>query len=866
MKVLNILLKIVAGLLVLVVLAVVLVPIIFKDDIQSTIDAELDNSLNATVFYDVDEFGISLFRSFPNLSVQMSDFGIKGIGVFETDTLAAVDNFEFTVDLSSVFGDIKVNKIRLDNPKIAVIVLADGSANYDIAKASEQEEEVSDEASSVSVQIDRWEINNAQVVYYDQSMDFYMTINGLTHTGSGDFSNDVFEMVTNTVAEAVSLGYDGTEYVIGKTLNADVTMNMDMREMTFTFAENSVVVNDFGFGFDGSIAMPEDDITMDITFAGSDIDLRSILSLIPGVYEEYLEGISASGDISFDGFVKGIYNDESMPRVFTNLKIAEGKVSTPDMLAPLEKIATTFTFDYPTADLSDTEILLDFKAQLAGQKTALELAFKNLDNYQWDVKFDADMDLEKMAGILPLEDTELRGKMIARLTTKGQMSDVEAEQWDALPTTGLFKANGFYFKSPDLPQGFGMENVDASFDPKKIDLKSFKANAGKTDLNLRGRLENYLAFALGKDEKLVGNLDFTSKLIDANEWMSEKEEESDDTQALEVVRIPTNIDFTLSSNIDKIEYTNLTLSHFGGKVLVKDGAIILDHNGFKLLNGQFVMTGEYDRKPKQPVFAFEFDIERLSIPEAFSSFSSIQKLVPIAKKATGNLSTNFKANGALGSDMMPVISTLEGSGLIEISEAAVKDINVLDGIMKIANIKGGNSKNIAKLKDVMMEAEIKDGRLHVKPFDLTIGGNEAVVSGSTGLDGSVDYVMGMKVPSGKAGQAVSQALSKFLGDNAIPEFINLNLGVTGDYNDPNVKLLGAKPATASGGVRNGIKAQAKEQTQQKIDQGKTEVKEQVTEAVEEGKKVIEEKKEEAKKELEIKAKDAMKNLFKKKKN
>ena len=87
-KIVKLILKIVGGLIGLILMAAILIPVIFKNDIKNAIDAELDKSLNATVFYDVDDFSVSLFRSFPNLSIRMGDFGIKGEGIFEEDTLA----------------------------------------------------------------------------------------------------------------------------------------------------------------------------------------------------------------------------------------------------------------------------------------------------------------------------------------------------------------------------------------------------------------------------------------------------------------------------------------------------------------------------------------------------------------------------------------------------------------------------------------------------------------------------------------------------------------------------------------------------------------------------------------------------------
>lgn len=855
-KIIKLTLKIIGGFILVILLAAVLIPIIFKEDIQKAIDSEISKNVNATVFYDTDAFSVSLFRSFPDLSVAMGNFGIKGIDVFEEDTLVAVKNFELTIDIMSIMDDIKIEKIQLDEPELVILVLEDGTANYDIAVPSEEvavEEEVIEESAPINISINKWEINNADVVYYDESMDFYTVLEDLTHTGSGNFASEVFEMATRTTIGSFSLGYGGTDYIANKSIAADITMKMDLANMSFGFAENRVSVNDFAMGFDGTIAMPGDDITMDITFAGKEIDMKSILSLIPGAYTEYLDGIEASGEINFDGSVKGVFNDTSMPKVKTNLSINNGKVNTPDLPQPLEKIEVAFGLDYPSADLAETSITLEYSSELAEQKTALKLDFQNLVDYQWDVDFTGEMDLEKISKFLPLENTTLRGAITANLKTAGRMSDVDAEDWAKLPTSGQINVDDFFYQSPDLPQGFGMSKVDAGFDPDKIELRRFSANAGKTDLALSGIITNYIAFALEADEVLVGKLDFKSSKVDLNEWMTteevvEEEEVVEDTFALEIVRIPTNIDFTLTSKINALIYDNLTLEDFKGNLLVKNGSIIIDGAGFNLLNGTFTLDGEYASAPEQPSFDFDFGIKELSIPESFKAFTPIQKLVPAANKMTGNFSTNFAAKGLLGSDMMPVMNSISGSGMVEIAEATIKNIKALNDIQKIANLKGGGGKSeqLAKIKDVALSMKIQDGRLSIKPFSVTIAGNKAVVSGSSGLDGTIDYAMALKVPTGQAGKAVNQALAKFTGGkDLVSDFLDLDIGIGGTFDDPKVKLLGAKPGGGAGSLANNLKKKVKEKAEKKIAEAKEKVDKKVTEV----KQKAEEKKEEVKKEV-----------------
>lgn len=892
--------------LALLITTIVLIPVIFKDDIQRAIDETLDESLNAKVYYDIDQLNISLIKNFPNITVSMGDFGIAGIGDFEGDTLASIGSFDISVDVMSVISgnQIKVNKISLNEPKISVLVLENGLANYDIAKESDDliEEDASEEestSSKLSIGIEKWEVINGQVHYLDQSLKFYLLLNGLDHTGTGDFTLEIFDLNSKTFVDEVSLGYDGVEYVTNKKLDATVNLNMDLGKMKFTFLDNTIAVNNFKMEAEGFVEMPDDDIVMDISFGGKEISLKSILSLIPGAYQEYLDGVTATGEIEFDGFVRGTYNESNMPHIAANLNVKDGTIRYADYNIPMEEITINSSFDYPSADLSATSFSINnFHMLLDGEELSAYLKFNDLEDYRWDFGFEGNADLEKITRIFPVEGTELKGKINATLHSKGKMSLLEAEEYEKLPTSGSMNIKSFYFSSADVPQPLEINDANITFDPSTIKLNAFYAKTGSSDFNMNGAIENYLAFILGENEILSGKLTLTSRLIDVDELMPEGTEEveeieqTEDTISLEVVRIPENINFTFASELEKISYNNLDINKFKGNLFVQNGAIILDKTTFELLDGDFGLFGAYTTKDlNQPEYKFEFSIEDLSINRAYASFQTIQKYAPIAGKVEGLFSSELGVKGVLGPDMMPIMDKLFLQGLINVHEATLEQgdfVQKLSSATSIANISSGTSGETINLKDVLIKTKIENGRLSVEPFDLNVGGQTATFSGSSGLDGSLDYEMLIQdVPTGAAGNALNSAIGSYFGGaDLIPEHIDLNFGIGGTYDEPSVSLLSSSKATgsneSSSGVTSAAKKQAEEALEEQRKKAEAELEKQKKAAEEalkkredEAKKKLDEEKrkaeEEARKKAEEEAKKAeeelknqVKGLFKKK--
>ncbi len=170
-------------------------------------------------------------------------------------------------------------------------VLKDGRANWDIAKADSTNAELPGDTSATkfNVKLSEYSITNGHLIYDDESLPMLMDLAGLEHKGEGDFNQDLFVLKTTTHSDSVNVVYDGVKYL--KNVKADVKadLDMDMPNMKFTFKENEATINQLALGFDGWLAMPTDDIAMDITWNTKKTDFGTLLSLVPAEFAGNLE-------------------------------------------------------------------------------------------------------------------------------------------------------------------------------------------------------------------------------------------------------------------------------------------------------------------------------------------------------------------------------------------------------------------------------------------------------------------------------------------------------------------------------------------------------------------------------------------------
>ncbi|MCC5930510.1 MAG: AsmA family protein [Cyclobacteriaceae bacterium] len=975
-------------------LIVITVPFIFKDRIKEEISKALDDALDAEILFNPSKFRFSLLRHFPNPTASLGDFGIRGKNIFANDTLIFVRDFEIVIDLFSLLGDNPtIQSIYLHQPFINIKVLKDGQANYYIVKDDGETEETTESGTELSIAIKKWHIHQGRIIYDDKTLDYFMDLKGVYHTGSGDFSLDVFDMTTQNDIEQVIVVYDGVKYLNKQRVRGDATINMDLSTFTFTFKDNRFLVNDFPLSFEGYITMPEDDIGMDLTFSSKDGSIKSIYSLVPGVYTDGFESIAADGSMSFNGRVNGVYSDTSMPafhvqlladngsiqypglpeairninidmevlnsdgvidntridirkfnmdfganpvkarlliknllnydmdadiqakinlqemnKMFpmeglnmrgmldmtlkasgiydsvrniiprTNFKatLREGYVKSNELPKAIDQLSLDASFICETGKMQDGRFeLSSFLMKMGDDALEASLLLQNLTDYTWDLKASGSLDLGVISEYYPSEGMNYKGKLLANLETRGRYSDVEAGRYDRFPTSGFMELNNFYFQSVDLPNAFEMPTSKLIFNPQSMEIQGLKATMGSSDFAVEGQVSNYIAYIF-KDEVIKGSMRLNSQRLDINELMTGEESSEEDTTRLEVIEVPTNIDFEFSAEIGKIFYDNLSLNDAKGKLIVRDGIINMQDLRFGLLGGNIAMNGIYDpRNPALPVFNYNMEITRLSIPSAFTSFSTVQKFAPFSQFMNGDFNSKFSINGVLGQDMMPKLETLTANGIIEIADAYMKQTRLVSGITSLTRMSSANED--LQIKDLLLSFGIKDGRASVRPFDLKIANQVATIDGSVGLDGSLRYAASTEVPAGVAGQLAGNLLAGITGSQNLSADTKLrfNIGIGGTYADPKFSLLSVTTQdgqTVQQEVREEIRAEAdriRDEAEVRVREEANRIAEEARDRaqpqIDSARQIIDEKvqqqQEELKKETE-KAKEQLKDLFK----
>lgn len=862
-------------LLVILFLAILSVPYLFKDQLVAAVKKETNANLNAKVdFTDVD---VTLFRSFPDLSLALQNLSVAGIDSFATDTLASIPSLHLDINIMSLIkgSNYQINAVKLKNPVIYARVLKSGKANWDIIKAdSSSITDAPSDTSGFKAALSEYSIENGTITYHDASLGFYLLANSLNHSGKGDFTEELFTLKTQSDIEKLTVKYGGVTYLNDVKLSAGLPLHIDMKQMKFSLDENKIHLNELILSLVGSLALPNDqDMLVDVKFDAKESDFKNFLSLIPAIYSSSFKDLKASGKFSFKGTAKGVYNEKSLPAFNVALLIDNGKINYPGLPSAINNIAVKTFISNPDGVIDHTEINVPaFHLEFGSVPLDGRLLVKNpVSNPYVDMALKGKLDLKQLTTIFPMKDTKLSGNLDVDISAAGSKSTIDKGQYQNFKAAGFLIANNINYTGSSVPMPLNVPSVRVSFSPRNVTLSNLAAQLGKSDVQANGTLDNYLEYALNKNVKLKGNFNVQSNLMDLNSLMSNdtpREGSSADNAKLKVIEIPENIDFRMSLSAKRVLYDNYDISNAKGALHVKDQTIHFDNMALEMLDGKVRMNGWYTSKDiRKPKVDIDFGIEQMSIQKAFSTFNTVKLLAPVAKYTQGSFSTNLKFDSDLDANMMPLYSSLNATGLTNIIQAIVQGFEPLNKLSAALNT---DKLKKLELNNVLAKFQIQNGKLNIPPFDIKKGKFLMNVQGTNGLDQSLQYQLAMNVPRELLGANTTEATNAFLArfnestksNLDIGETIKVNALISGTILKPNVKISLAETKAAAKDMVNNLVAEKKAELQAKAQLEANNLKDKAVTAAQQ-------KADTVKKQVEAKAatevRKQLNNLFKKKK-
>ncbi|WP_321332978.1 AsmA-like C-terminal region-containing protein [uncultured Bacteroides sp.] len=768
-------LKITAIVLGIILLLMFILPFAFRGKIEKTVKSEGNKMLNAQ--FDFASLDISLFKNFPRASITLNDFWLKGVNEFKNDTLVHAGKVTAAINLFSLFGSngYSVSKISVEDTQIHAIVLANGKVNWDIMKPDSTAQATSTaEESPFKMNMKKMTTQNMTIIYDDRQANMYAEINNLNGSCSGDLGSDRTTLKVEAETQSLTFKMDGIPFLNKANVQAKMDIDADLVNSKYTFSKSEVNLNAIKAGIDGWVAMRDPAIDIDLKLNTSEVGFKEILSLVPAIYAKEFESIKTEGKATLTAYAKGTLQGDTVPQFDATLDVKNAMFRYPSLPAGVDQINIHANAKNPGGSADLTEITVSpFSFRLAGNPFSITASVKTpISDPDFKAEAKGTLNLGMIKQVYPLENMELNGTVVANMQMAGRLSYAEKEQYDKFHAAGTIALANMKLKVKDMPD-VEIKKSLLTFTPKDLQLSETTVNIGKNDITADSRFENYMGYAL-KDKTLKGTLNIRSNHFNLNDFMTVDSTTTATTAAeTGIVEVPKNIDFQMDANMKEVLFDKMTFTNMNGKLTVKDGKADMKNLSMSTMGGNVVMNGYYStQEVEKPKMNADFRMTNINFAQAYKELDMVQKMAPVFENLKGNFSGNISVLSDIDKTMspIPILNTMQGKGSLSTKDLNLSDIKTIDMIAEA--VKKPSLKEM-KVKDLTIDFTIKDGRVATKPFDIKMGEYNMNLSGTTGLDQTIDYSGKVKLPA-SAG--------------SLSQLSTLDLKIGGTFNSPKVSI------------------------------------------------------------------------------
>ncbi|NND82895.1 MAG: AsmA family protein, partial [Gammaproteobacteria bacterium] len=504
-------LGIAAGLILIIVLAIIIVPMVvdpndYREQITSAVKEQTGRELKLE-----GDLSVSVF---PWAGVRTEGLSFSQPAQIGGDMLS-VDTAQIRVKILPLISSrVEVDTIILKQPTVRLITLPDGTDSFAGLVSEDAEEEVADETAALAVVIQGLEITNGTVIYDDQKAGSRYDITDFNLVTGNLLSGDLAS-VTMSGKVADSTSPEAIEFSLDTQASIDTgTLEVTVRELKSRITQAKQGLE---FGFDELKVQPGQRIMLAGLAVAAALENRTFNISAPEVV------LDQSKDTASMPTLKVVSDDMDMS--LSEVKVlnlsgalaASGKLSLPAFNAA--KLLSDLGIDYPTADptaltavgltgqfqagtnsakVSDIVLNLD-DSTLSGNITIADIA-------KQAVAFALTLDRLDADRYLPPEDPNA---VVEETGTGAEALAIPMDAFKDINVNGQFTAEQF------IISGLKMNNIDVKIESTDNSLTI----TPKSDL-YDGGLRGAIAYAEQGDAATL-NIDQTIDLINLSPLLAD---------------------------------------------------------------------------------------------------------------------------------------------------------------------------------------------------------------------------------------------------------------------------------------------------------------------------------------------------------
>ncbi len=482
----------------ILILGMVLIPLIYKDSINEKIKSELENRVNGRFYYEEESFKVSFFRNFPNLNINLNQFGLIGAGVFEKDTLIQVGSMDLAFspfDLILGNGN-KIKRLVLERPKITALVFANGDRNWDLIKNENKvDQETTDpdnEEKPSPLQVSNLNIIDGSLVFFDQRNASFLRVPGLDIMAEIDGKENTTFLQGSFEARRLGLDKGEKSWVKEADISSLINLELNNESSSLSLDLKEGKINQMPFDLKGSISFGQIPVELHLEF-NSRSTLAEFSSISPLAKLPGFETLETKGEFDLKGKISGKTGLGNTPNFSLSAKLENGKLSYPDLKEPLSDVNLDLDFKLDKGNTESSKFLIKAMEFKMGQSPfSLKGEVIGLNEPLVDLDYKMSLDLAEITEVFPLQSWDFKGKLTTQGKAKGRFGEKEWPEImaDLILNDAYINRNSNFTALENLDMRADLTIPSQNLDSAQLRIENFSFQRGSEKLEIEAWIKD----------------------------------------------------------------------------------------------------------------------------------------------------------------------------------------------------------------------------------------------------------------------------------------------------------------------------------------------------------------------------------------
>ncbi len=547
----------------------------YEDDVKAIIVTELNKNLKSEVKIDPKNIDLTFIKTFPECALQFKKVLIlESLARKNRDTLIFAENISLLFSIKDLWNKkYNIHKITINDAKCKLLVTKTGEENYIFWKKNADAQT----KDSLNFALENILLNKITLQYKNAQQKIKTALYIDKSDFSGKFSEEKYILKTKGKAQLSFLQINKVEVLKEKNLSYDLDLAINNGNYTVNKAE--IALNEMAFTILGDLKYKDSLQSVNANFKGKNIDIASVLSLLPEKYSERIKDYSSNGDFLPEGKIN--YQTGKALSVNAEFGIKDATITYKPKNTQLKKLNLQGKLNISNNE--DFLNLQNISAELGSNTFNGSCLITNFKNPYLNLSANVNTQLEELNAFWPIDtlqyisgSIEMKASLVGPLDQLQQSAFAPNIKAEGSATLKNIKTK---FKGKEneinIPEGnFALSN-------RNVSITNFNMLVGTSDLKLTGELPEFLNYLFDSKMPLQINADLKSNNLVLEDILYFNQSSGETKK----INIRENLSFNLKTSIAKLSFSKFEAESLIGEIDIKNQKLLVKDAELKTMDG-----------------------------------------------------------------------------------------------------------------------------------------------------------------------------------------------------------------------------------------------------------------------------------------